>query len=217
VVITHKREGIVTSHSSDSAPVNDSDLNRDNFYNQFAINQAEKPGARARAAGCQCEKCQKYQLENQIYVPLVYESYDDIKPKEVVEVTEHQYFLCNSHLYGFILKDRRYGKLHLLHIVSAELLTAIINQDLLDVRTISEPKISVDAIDQLYMKTESNKTLLKAICRAYDSTQGGEMTFFGDIIRGKGEGHIILLHGPPGTGKTLTAGMDITCQRFNYT
>jgi hypothetical protein len=28
-----------------------------------------------------------------------------------------------------------------------------------------------------------------------------------DLIRGKGEGLIMLLHGGPGTGKTLTAGM----------
>jgi hypothetical protein len=28
-----------------------------------------------------------------------------------------------------------------------------------------------------------------------------------DLIRGKGDGLIMLLHGGPGTGKTLTAGM----------
>ena len=81
------------------------------------------------------------------------------------------------------------------------------NIDLLDVQGISAPRVNVNAIDQLYMKIESNKTLIKAICRAYRSFEDGEQYFFTDIIQGKGEGHIILLHGPPGTGKTLTAGM----------
>jgi hypothetical protein len=35
-----------------------------------------------------------------------------------------------------------------------------------------------------------------------------------DLIRGKGEGLIMLLHGGPGTGKTLTAGMPhVPCRR----
>jgi SpoVK/Ycf46/Vps4 family AAA+-type ATPase len=57
------------------------------------------------------------------------------------------------------------------------------------------------------MKPESNKTLLKAICKRYRETEIRDKAFFADIVEGKGEGQIILLHGPPGTGKTLTAGM----------
>lgn len=37
-----------------------------------------------------------------------------------------------------------------------------------------------------------------------DSSQRGRRS---DLIRGKGGGLIMLLHGGPGTGKTLTAGM----------
>ena len=83
-------------------------------------------------------------------------------------------------------------------------LTAL--SDLLDVQLIVEPKINTRAIDQLVMKPETNKSLLRAICERYN-TGGGHKPFSADFIRGKGEGQIILLHGPPGTGKTLTAGL----------
>ena len=74
-------------------------------------------------------------------------------------------------------------------------------------RGISEPLLNVNIIDQLVMKTESNKTLLKAICKRYRDPEANDKAFFADIVEGKGEGQVILLHGPPGTGKTLTAGM----------
>ena len=79
--------------------------------------------------------------------------------------------------------------------------------DRLDVRGICEPLLNVNIIDQLVMKTESNKTLLKAICKRYRNPKVRDKAFFADIVEGKGEGQVILLHGPPGTGKTLTAGM----------
>jgi SpoVK/Ycf46/Vps4 family AAA+-type ATPase len=67
--------------------------------------------------------------------------------------------------------------------------------------------LNVNIIDQLMMKTESNKALLKAICKRYRDAEAKDKAFFADIVEGKGEGQVILLHGPPGTGKTLTAGM----------
>jgi Cdc6-like AAA superfamily ATPase len=77
--------------------------------------------------------------------------------------------------------------------------------DRIEIRGITEPRINANAIDQLVMKVESNKSLLKAMCKAYH-IDNVEKPFVADFIRGKGEGRIILLHGPPGTGKTLTAG-----------
>lgn len=82
----------------------------------------------------------------------------------------------------------------------------LLSSDWLDVQLIVEPMINVRAIEQLVMKTETNKNLLRAICERYNSDRGHK-PFFTDFIRGKGEGQIILLHGPPGTGKTLTAGL----------
>lgn len=66
--------------------------------------------------------------------------------------------------------------------------------------------MNVHAIDKLVMRTESAKATIKAICKAYTSTDVRNKPYVADLIQGKGEGQIILLHGPPGTGKTLTAG-----------
>ena len=57
------------------------------------------------------------------------------------------------------------------------------------------------------MKSSINKSVIKALCKAYATPDAHHKTFYADDIQGKGEGQIILLHGPPGTGKTLTAGM----------
>ena len=76
------------------------------------------------------------------------------------------------------------------------------NIDLLDVAKLEWPSMAETAIDRLVMPS-GNKELIKAIARTYtDKSQ----LFKADLIYGKGEGQIILLHGPPGTGKTLTAG-----------
>jgi hypothetical protein len=40
----------------------------------------------------------------------MFSDYDDIKPKEKKELSEHQYMLLASHMFAFILKDRDYGK-----------------------------------------------------------------------------------------------------------
>ncbi|KAJ8105713.1 hypothetical protein ONZ43_g7315 [Nemania bipapillata] len=119
-------------------------------------------GQRARAPRCECSKY----------------------PNETTELSEHQYMLCMSHMFAFILKDRIY--------------------DILDVGLLVDVRIVEDAIDRLVMRPESNKETIKAIVKTY--TDGGQNGYFSaDFIKGKGEGQIFLLHGPPGTGKTLTA------------
>ena len=67
---------------------------------------------------------------------------------------------------------------------------------------LTEPKFAHNAIDELVLRPEKNKDVIKAIVRTYTE----EDLFSVDFIRGKGEGQVFLLHGPPGTGKTLTAG-----------
>lgn len=45
----------------------------------------------------------------------------------------------------------------------------------------------------------------KELIQAAVTAHGQQVSAAADIIEGKGQGIIILLHGPPGTGKTLTA------------
>ena len=49
------------------------------------------------------------------------------------------------------------------------------------------------------------KYTLKAISCSYVKAQETSHEHSPDIVKGKGEGKIFLLHGPPGTGKTLSA------------
>ena len=68
-----------------------------------------KIGSSARIASCQCADCQGYKTEHPVHVSLTFSSYDDIEPATTQSLTEHQYFLCDSQLWAFILKDRLYG------------------------------------------------------------------------------------------------------------
>ncbi|KAI1421819.1 hypothetical protein F5Y12DRAFT_787169 [Xylaria sp. FL1777] len=150
----------------------------------FENNVGKVIGEGARAPCCKCSKCTEIDTAAQKYIPATFNDYDNIDPKEVSELSEHQYMLCLSHMYGFILKDRAY--------------------DLIDVGHLADVKITENAIDRLVMRPETNKDTIKAIVKTYtDSSQAGP--FNADFIQGKGEGQIFLLHGPPGTGKTLTA------------
>lgn len=135
---------------------------------------------------------------------LPFSSYDNIHPVKTKLLTDHQYFLCDSHLSAFILKDRVYGMSCNSFMLAQQAVDTF--KDSLDVLGIYRPKFNMNAIDRLVMKTEGNKGLIKAVCQSYSSADHPPKRFFADFIEGKGEGQIILLHGPPGTGKTLTAG-----------
>jgi hypothetical protein len=54
------------------------------------------------------------------------------------------------------------------------------------------------AFESLVMSTQRKK-LIKALVMSHEAKKSA------DVIAGKGEGSIFLLHGPPGVGKTLTA------------
>ncbi|KAF3938172.1 Spastin [Dactylella cylindrospora] len=61
-------------------------------------------------------------------------------------------------------------------------------------------KFSSDAFKALQIE-EGKRCLIKSLVAGQQSR---ESDMFDDIIRGKGKGLVVLLHGPPGTGKTLT-------------
>lgn len=64
-------------------------------------------------------------------------------------------------------------------------------------------KFNETAFDSLVM-TGSRKKLIQALVMSHSSNHDGDQQN-ADVIAGKGEGSIFLLHGPPGVGKTLTA------------
>ncbi|OJJ98703.1 hypothetical protein ASPACDRAFT_1244, partial [Aspergillus aculeatus ATCC 16872] len=144
-----------------------------------------KLGERTRHPRCPCKTCESTSL-GQTGTPLrtTFDDYDDIDLNADKPVTEHQLFLCHSHAYAFVLRDRLW--------------------DLLDVSLLEDPIHNKNVIDTLVMKPESNKQMIRAVCEVFGGSYP-QLPFTADFIAGKGEGQIILLHGPPGTGKTLTA------------
>jgi hypothetical protein len=61
--------------------------------------------------------------------------------------------------------------------------------------------------DQLQLD-EKYKTMIQALVESHASKSkkmGEQQNEVRDVVKGKGEGLVILLHGPPGVGKTLTA------------
>ncbi|KAJ5940511.1 hypothetical protein N7516_000679 [Penicillium verrucosum] len=140
-------------------------------------------GQRTRMPKCVCKTCQANSLRQHGIQRRVFDDYDNIDLSSVSTLTNHQYLLCWSHVYAYVLKDRVW--------------------DILEVSSLRDPKIHKGIIDTLVLKPESNKQLIKAVCEIFGGTY--KQAFSSDFIQGKGEGQILLLHGPPGTGKTLTA------------
>ncbi len=66
-------------------------------------------GERARGPRCECNKCTDFNTLKERYISATFSDYDNIDPKETKNLSEHQYMLCMSHMFGFILKDRTYG------------------------------------------------------------------------------------------------------------
>ncbi|KAJ5178623.1 ATPase AAA-type core [Penicillium coprophilum] len=140
-------------------------------------------GQRTREPRCVCKTCEANSLRQHGTQRRIFDDYDNIDLSSVLTLTDHQYLLCWSHVYAYVLKDRVW--------------------DVLEVSNLREPTIHKDIIDTLVLKPESNKQMIKAVCEIFGGTY--KQAFSSDFIQGKGEGQILLLHGPPGTGKTLTA------------
>jgi hypothetical protein len=71
----------------------------------------ESLGEELRVPQCECLECAKSRFLSQVHEVTKFSDYDDINPKEKEELSDHQYLLLASHVYGFILKDRKYGAL----------------------------------------------------------------------------------------------------------
>jgi hypothetical protein len=162
-------------------------------------------GERARSPQCGCIKCENSSAK-EMYLATTFSDYEKIDPKVTKELSDHQYMLCASHLFGFVLKDRTYGELESFPMYEEGTLIVV---DILDISGLSNPRLAQNALDQLVLRPDRIKHTIKAIVQTYSDSQNQSELFSADFIHGKGEGQIFLLHGPPGTGKTLTAGRDV--------
>lgn len=134
--------------------------------------------------GCDCTRCSSLNTKSK---RSPFAGYGRINPVNVKELTSHQYFLCTRLVHGFVMKIRAWQKL--------------------DVGCFTEPKFKTNMIDELVIQKET-RDLLKSLAHKYTrvTDEASHDLWSADLVQGKGEGVIFLLHGKPGVGKTYTAG-----------
>jgi len=98
---------------------------------------------------------------------------------------EEQYLLCPPRVLGYHLKSRTWLELNIDEIEVLE-------------ETTSDKAFQGLQLDQ------DHKDLIKRLVMSHSSTTD-KAPIMRDIVQGKGNGLVMLLHGPPGVGKTLTA------------
>ncbi|MCJ1385544.1 hypothetical protein MMC17_008667 [Xylographa soralifera] len=107
-------------------------------------------------------------------------------------VPEKDFFLLPSRVFAFVLRTRSFAPLSLL---------------------LLEPiKPQIESLHNLQLRDDTFKDIIQALVRTHfiqkDTQQVSDFEY--DIVRGKGKGLVILLHGAPGVGKTFTAGKSST-------
>lgn len=105
------------------------------------------------------------------------------------ELTEEDYIICPSWVYGYLLRSRKWVKL--------------------DVSLVEDLKESGSGFDSLVLPDGHKETLL-ALVKTHSKGTNLDVGLRAesrqmDLVRGKGKGLIILLHGEPGVGKSSTA------------
>lgn len=105
------------------------------------------------------------------------------------ELTEDDYLVCPSWVYGYLLRSRKWVKL--------------------DVSLVEDIEERGSSFDSLVLPDGHKKTLL-ALVKTHSKGKNLDVTVKAesrqmDLVRGKGKGLIILLHGEPGVGKSSTA------------
>lgn len=105
------------------------------------------------------------------------------------ELTEEDYLLCPGWIYGYVLRSRKWVKL--------------------EVSLVEDIKERGSGFDSLVLPDGHKETLL-ALVQTHSKGKKPETGLKAenrqmDLVRGKGKGLIILLHGEPGVGKSSTA------------
>lgn len=105
------------------------------------------------------------------------------------ELTEDDYLVCPSWVYGYVLRSRKWVKL--------------------DVSLVEDIEESGSGFDSLVLPDGHKETLL-ALVKTHSKGKNPDVGVKAesrqmDLVRGKGKGLIILLHGEPGVGKSSTA------------
>ncbi|USP79640.1 hypothetical protein yc1106_06914 [Curvularia clavata] len=108
------------------------------------------------------------------------ESIIEVEPEKEPALSEEQLLICDLVIPGFSLATKSWG--------------------LLDIDHIQDIDFNTSAFDMLALAPEKKDMIAALVKNARASSET-----YDDLIRGKGKGLILLLHGPAGVGKTFTA------------
>ncbi|KAF4450955.1 AAA family ATPase [Fusarium austroafricanum] len=105
------------------------------------------------------------------------------------EWTDEDLALLPKRLFGYVLRERRFARLDVQGI------------DL----TSQQSHVTLDDIQMPELRRKIIRSAVSAHFRSQQKEKQGLSTIQLDVVRGKGKGLVILLHGAPGVGKTATA------------
>ena len=118
-----------------------------------------------------------------------------VSPESSAKVTEEQKIILPGHVYAYVLRNLAWYRL--------------------DVHLLKDVVKNAN-FDDLVLPPE-NRKLVESLVR---SRRGTQSRMLNDVVRGKGQGIIVLLHGVPGTGKSSTAecvAESLECPLFTVT
>jgi hypothetical protein len=125
------------------------------------------------------------------------------------DLDENDLVLLPPRVFGFVLRSRKFGKISPFN-HAHQTLTSVLA--LLKARHLESIQRDEAGFDRLKLP-EGHKRMVQSLVIHHmnemnaRSAEGGNHEY--DIVRGKGKGLIVLLHGAPGVGKTSTAGKHV--------
>ncbi|XDG02434.1 hypothetical protein ABKA04_002049 [Annulohypoxylon sp. FPYF3050] len=125
-----------------------------------------------------------------------------LRQDKIESITDDDKVIMTYRVFGFILRSRSWAKLNIQELVDLEEYRRRKEKD-------SPAEQEENAFDNLVFPNDGldRKTIIRSLVTQHfrDRESRSTRDEQSDIIRGKGKGLIILLHGAPGVGKTTTA------------
>ncbi|KAL2172749.1 hypothetical protein VTG60DRAFT_2568 [Thermothelomyces hinnuleus] len=125
------------------------------------------------------------------------------------KISDLEYLIMPFSVYGFVMRTRKWARLNL------EMLSPVTRLNP-DADLISRETPGTESggapFDQLVLPPGHKEMVLSLVSQHFRDKESNTFRSM-DIVRGKGQGLIILLHGAPGVGKTSTA--ECVAEHFN--
>ncbi|KAK1518531.1 hypothetical protein CABS01_06065 [Colletotrichum abscissum] len=122
-------------------------------------------------------------------------------------ISDDDLLIMSHRVFGFVLRNRKWAQLDLSYLTDVHRPEkSIASEENPEVLSNEEKKEPITAFDRLVLEKWHRPMIESLIAQHFRDKKSatGEREEF-DIVKGKGKGLIMLLHGAPGVGKTSTA------------